>query len=113
MVRIRAYRLASVGLAPLAASLLLALGACSPSPDADLEKKIADADARTAAAEARIKQATQADNAGASVTSGGSKPPAHPVADNPSPADLAAGSPAGGPYMPYRDSHSGPSNDVP
>lgn len=112
MVKIRAYRSTPVGLMPLAAALLFALGACSPSPQADLEKKIADADARTAAAEARIRQATQTDNAGSTVSSGVSRAPANPVAD-PAPADPANGSSAGGVYMPYRDSHSGPNKDVP
>jgi hypothetical protein len=110
MTRIRAYRSTTVALAPLAATVLLALGACSQSqPDADIEQKIAAADARTAAAELRIKLATQSGGSSNGFETTASNPPPPPVGqpvDSTAPVD-------GTQHAPPRAGRTGPTNEEP
>jgi hypothetical protein len=114
MIGIRTYRLhaALLGVAPA-----LMLGACSQSAqDADIEQRIAAADARTAAAEKRISLATHTAGTGngfanAQPGAAGSGIAGPPV--DPAPADVGVGSGVGLQYAPYRDRHSVPNKDVP
>lgn len=95
-------------------ALALMLAACSQSPQAaDVQTRIAAADARSAAAEQRIKIAAQ--------TSGGSSPSLSAMgisdinraAANPLPLDAGNASVIGVNTVPYRDRNSGPDNDIP
>lgn len=115
MVTIRSHRSHAGTLLALVIGPLLILGGCSQSaPADDVEKRIADADARAAAAEKRISIATHTAPPGNAIAQA-------PVADTGGevgqpvvsavPADGGGG--VNAQDAPYRDSHSGPNHDVP
>ena len=92
-------------------ALTLALAGCGSSQNADLQQRIAEADARPAEAEKRLAAATADSDA---------RPVPAPVApvvtqpqQDPVEIDLGKGSSARRDDAPFRDSHSGPNNDIP
>ena len=113
MIKVCSLRSGRVLWAMLVAMPVIVAGGCAQAPDADLEKRLADADARTAAAEKRIAAATHA-GGGSAIASG---PPAQTQAiqpvDNNAALDSANGVSEDTKYQPYRDARSGPNKDVP
>jgi hypothetical protein len=115
MVKIRSCRSKTVRPMALAVAFSFVLGACSQSrQDADLEQKIAAADARTAAAEKRTRMATQTSATGsafAKMPSGAANPPVGEPVDNAAPAIAGEGSSDGVHYAPAN--RTGPTNADP
>jgi Tfp pilus assembly protein PilP len=108
-VRIADHRRSPV-LDGVLAGLALLLTGCGSSQTTDLQEKIAEADARTAAAEKRLAAATAAEAHPVPhpVLPVVTQPPQEPVA-----IDISKGSTAQRNEAPFRDSRSGPNNDIP
>ncbi len=98
----------------VAAMPALGLGGCTQSSqNADLEKRLADADARTAAAEKRLAAATHAGDPRGFATIAPATLPQPQAANDAIPVDAGNGSSMDTHYAPYRDTGSGPNKDVP
>eukprot|EP01037_Dinobryon_pediforme_P012814 gene12814-12913_t len=115
MAEVRLSRSTAILATVLCAVPALGLGACNQSAQmAELEQRIAAAEARAAAAEKRIELAEKRSSAGSA--SGQSNPytrsAPRPV-ENAALAENPVASPYGLQDAPYRDSHSGPTNEVP